>query len=124
MPFKIHADFERILKGVWSDGRSSYLPILKNIRRIFFEVLLAKLYVLTIDLASQSFFTEEEMQLISLWKRFLRSSCRVTNKYFNKNLVMAAGDEKSFKSSNRCWIYGTLFAERDNKVGDLDHLTG
>lgn len=73
MPFKIHADFERILKGVRSDGRSSYLPIIKNIRRIFFEVLLAKLYVLTIDLASQSFFTEEEMQLISLLKRFLRS---------------------------------------------------
>lgn len=68
MPFKIHADFERILKGVRSDGRSSYLPIIKNIRRIFFEVLLAKLYVLTIDLASQSFFTEEEMQLISLLK--------------------------------------------------------
>ena len=37
---------------------------------------------------------------------------------------MAAVDEKSFKSSNRCRIYGTLFAERDNKVGDLDHLTG
>ena len=73
MPFKIHADFERILKGVRSDGRSSYLPIIKNIRRVFFEVLLAKLYVLTIDLASQSFFTEEEMQLISLLKRFLRS---------------------------------------------------
>ena len=35
-------------------------------------------------------------------------------KHFNKNLVMSVQDEKFFKSTNKCWIYNKLFAERDN----------
>ena len=45
-------------------------------------------------------------------------------KNFNKNLVMSVEDEKSFKSSNKCWIFNKLFAAGDNKVRDLDHVTG
>ena len=36
------------------------LPILKNTKSIFFAVLLIKMCVLTINLASQSFFPEEK----------------------------------------------------------------
>ena len=43
--------------------------------------------------------------------------------HFNKNLVMPAEGERSFKSSNKCWIYNS-FAAEDNKVGDHDHVTG
>ena len=50
VPFKIYADFESLLKG-----------------------LQINLYVLTINLADQLFFTEEKMQPINLFKRFLKN---------------------------------------------------
>ena len=37
---------------------------------------------------------------------------------------MTEDDERNFKSSSDCWIYGRLFAEGDNKVRDHDHVTG
>ena len=45
-------------------------------------------------------------------------------KYFYKNLVMSAEDERSFNSSNKCWIYNKFFAAGDNKLRDHDHVTG
>ena len=44
-------------------------------------------------------------------------------KNFNKNFVISVEDERSFKSSNKCWIRNMLFAEGDNKVRDHDHVT-
>ena len=49
------------------------LHILKNIKIIFFAVLLTKLFLLMIDLASQLFFTEGKIQSINLLKQFLKS---------------------------------------------------
>ena len=43
---------------------------------------------------------------------------------FNQNLIMSVEDERSFKSSNKCWICNKLFAAGNNKVGDHDHVTG
>ena len=37
---------------------------------------------------------------------------------------MSAENEKSFKSSNKCWICNKLFAAEDNKVRDHGHATG
>ena len=37
---------------------------------------------------------------------------------------MSVEDERSFISSNKCWIYNKLFAEGDNNVRDHDHITG
>ena len=39
------------------------LHTLKNIKNAFLEVLLAKLFVLMIDLANQLFFTDENLKL-------------------------------------------------------------
>ena len=47
------------------------LLVLKYIINTFFAILLTKLYVLMIDLASQLFFTEKKMQPINLLKQFL-----------------------------------------------------
>ena len=41
-----------------------------------------------------------------------------------KAIVMSAEDEKSFKSSNKCWICNKLFVAEDNKVRDHGHATG
>ena len=49
------------------------LHILKNIKIIFLAVLLTKLYLLIINLANQSFFTEGKMQSITLLKHFLKN---------------------------------------------------
>ena len=43
-------------------------------------------------------------------------------KRFNKNLVVSVEDERSFKSSNKCWICNKLFFERDNKIRDHDNV--
>ena len=37
---------------------------------------------------------------------------------------MSLDDERSFKSSNKCWICNKLFAAEDNKVRDHDRVTG
>ena len=37
---------------------------------------------------------------------------------------MTVEGKKDFKSNNKCWICGGLFAEGDNKVRDHDHMTG
>ena len=44
--------------------------------------------------------------------------------HFNKNLVMSEEDERSFESSNKCWICGKLFDVEHNKVKDHCHITG
>ena len=68
-PFKIYADFECNLKNVECD-EGSYT---KYIKITFLEVLLIKLFVLTIGLLSQLLFIEVKMQLMNLLKQFLRS---------------------------------------------------
>ena len=45
-------------------------------------------------------------------------------KPFNENLVMTVEDERSFKSSNKCWICDGLFVEGDSEIRDHDHMTG
>ena len=45
----------------------------KNIKIIFLAVSLTKLYLLIINLANQSFFTEGKMQSINLLKHFLKN---------------------------------------------------
>ena len=47
--------------------------ILKNIKIIFFAVLLTTLFVLMINLAKYLFFAEEKTQLINLLKQFIKT---------------------------------------------------
>ena len=39
----------------------------------------------------------------------------VIDKQFNKNLVMNKDDKKDFMESNKCWICGRLYAEKDRE---------
>ena len=36
---------------------------------------------------------------------------------------MPVENEKSFKSSNKCWVCNKLFAAGDSKIKDHDHVT-
>ena len=60
--FKIYANFESVLKGVW----------IGVAKRIFFAALVIKMSVLMIDLANQLFLTEEKMQSLNLLQHFLK----------------------------------------------------
>ena len=70
--FKIYADFESLLKRARVSDRKIMLHILKNIRQIFPAVLLIKLCVLMIDLASQLFFAEEKNAVYRFIKAILK----------------------------------------------------
>ena len=87
------------------------LQILKNIMIIFLSVLVIKLCVFVINLASNLFFTEEKkMQSVGLLKQFLKIMImilkdydyydNVTKNHFNKSLAMSTEDEQRFKSRN------------------------
>ena len=67
--FTIYADFECNLKGIES-YEGSYT---KKYNDIFLVVLLAKLFVLIIDLLSQLLFTEVKILPVNLLNQFLRS---------------------------------------------------
>ena len=45
-------------------------------------------------------------------------------KHFDKHLVMTVEDERSFKSSNKCWTCNKLITAGDNKIRDQDHVAG
>ena len=65
VPFKTYADFECILKKVESDITE---------RDLIFTVLLIKLLVLTIDLVTKLFCTEERMLFRNLLNQFLMNT--------------------------------------------------
>ena len=48
---------------------------------------------------------------------------KMIEKHFNKDLIISVEVERSFKSSNKCWICNKLFAAGDNNVRDHDDLT-
>lgn len=60
VPFKIYAYFEHVLKGIQSDDKGSNVSYTKSYQNIFFQVLVTKLCMLMIDLASTLFFTKEK----------------------------------------------------------------
>ena len=65
--FRIYGDFESLFKRVQSNDKKIIIfHTLKNVKNEFLAVLLTKLFLLMIDLASQLFFTEEETQSINL----------------------------------------------------------
>ena len=68
----IYADFESVLKGVQSNDNNNNSSYTKNYKKTLFAVLLTKLLVLMVDLASHLLFTEEKMQSIYLLKQFLK----------------------------------------------------
>ena len=70
---KIYANFECNVKGVKNTDRDIILHTPKNIKIIFLAILLIKSLLLMINLVSQLFFTEEEMQSINSLKQFLKS---------------------------------------------------
>ena len=94
VPFKIYADFERILKNVDYVGvDNNCFHTRENIKTMFRVVLLLKLCVLIISIVKMLFGIEGKNAVFKFIKSVLKeySHCnRVVKKHFNKNLVMTA----------------------------------
>ena len=92
----------------------------------FLAVLLTKLYIFIIDLQT----------ICSLQKKKIESTIFLAilkeNDYFKKGIKTISikilscpqKNERSFKSSHKCWICNKLFTPEDDEVRDLDHVVG
>ena len=97
--FIIYADFECILKEVIKVVMKIMTHTKKNIKIIFLAVLLTKLFVLTINLATDLFFTKEKNATYRFIKLILEEYdyCeKMLKKHFNKNLIMSAEEKEKF----------------------------
>ena len=92
----------------------------------FLVVLLIRLFVLMINLVKMLCCIEGKNAVFKFIVFILREYdyCRkVMKKYFNKNLIMSAGENELFERTNTCWICGKLI-DLDQKVRDHCHITG
>ena len=125
--FKIYTNFESVLKRINSDDKNnntSYTKMYQEHIPCSFAYKVARIddrfsepVVLYRGKSSVNKFTEAILKENKYCKKMIK-------KHFNKNLVMSVEDERSFKSSNKCWICNQLFAAGNNKVRDHDHVTG
>ena len=72
-PLKFMLIFNAILKKLRIVIEVIILHPLKSIKNTFLAALLIRLFILMINLVSQLFFTEEEIQSINSLKQFLKS---------------------------------------------------
>ena len=127
VPFKIHADFESVLKGVKSNDRNKNTLYTK---RYIDRIPCSYAYIIFCinDKFSKPVVRYRGKNAIN---RFIETILeeydyckKVIKKHFNKNLVMSVEDEEKFQLSNICWICDKLFDVGDNKVKDHYHVTG
>ena len=125
-PFKIHADFDCLLKGCdvgfdnncfsYTKKYQDHIPCSFTYKVVCIENKFSKDAVLYRGKNAVFKFIK------CIFKEY--GHCRsVMEKPFNKNLVMTAEQNKEFERSNICWICGKLI-NLDAKVGDHCPVTG
>ena len=125
-PFKIYADFECLLKnvdiGINNDCFSYTTKYQDHIPCSF----IYKLVCIDDKYSKDIVLYRGKNVVYKFIQRFLNeySYCRsIMKKYFNKNLIMSAEEEKQFEKAEICWICNKLI-ENDNKVRDHCHIAG
>ena len=104
VPFKIYADFESVLKGVQSNDNDNnafytkkyqkHIPCSFAHRVVCIDDRFSEPVVLYRGKNAVNKFIEAILKENECCKKMIKN-------HFNKNLVMSAEDERSFKSSNR-----------------------
>ena len=125
--FKIYADFESVLKGIKSNERKNnasytkkyqaHIPCSFACKFICIDDKFSKPVVLYRGKNAVNKFIEANLKEYDHYKQKIKS-------HFNKSLLTSEKDERSFESSNKCWICKTLFDVGDNKVRYHCHVTG
>ena len=129
VPFKMHADFESVLKRVKSSDKNNntsytekyqdHIPGSFAYKVVCIDHRFSKPVVLYRGKSAVYRFIETILEEMNYCRKVIK-------KYFNKHFVMLKKDEEEerFQSSNKGWICNTLFDVGDNKVKDHDHVTG
>ena len=126
VPFKIYADFECLLKGVdcgVNNDCFSYTSKYKDHVSCSFAY---KLVCVDNKFSKDVVLYKRKNAVLKFIMCVLKEYdyCKgVIKKYFNKNLVMTAEQNKKFERSNICWICGKLIEICDEKVRDHCHIT-
>ena len=127
VPFKIYADFESVLKEVHSNDNDNNASYTKEYQKQI-PCSFAQKFVCTDDRFSKKIVLYRGKDAVNKFvEAILKENeyCRkMIKKHSDKNLFLSVEDERSFKSSNKCWIYNKLFAAKVNKVRDHDQVTG
>ena len=126
VPFKIHADFECILKscdaGIDDDFFSYKRKYQDHIPCSFAYKVVCIDDKFSKDIVLYRGKNAVKKFIISILREY--SYCRkVIKKHFNKNLVMTAEENELFERSNICWICDKLI-DFDQKGRDHCHITG
>ena len=100
------------------------LLIPKRITNIFLAIFLTKLCILIKFIKSVLLYRGK-----NAFNKFIGAVLK-ENEYCKKVMknflikILSAVVKRSFKSSNKCWIWNKLFATGNNTVRDHDHVTG
>ena len=128
VPFKIHADFECILKKVDCDIESSsnssytrkyqnHLPCSFAYKAVCLDNEFSKKILLYRGKGSVYEFIKSILNEYNYYRKVMK-------RCFCRNLIMRAEEDKRFEQSNICWICGKLFEISDEKVRDHCHISG
>ena len=110
-PFKIHADFECLLKGCDSGVNNNCFSYTSKYQDhiscsfVYKVVCVDDKYSKNVALYRGQNAVYKLIQYIFKEYDYCRN---VMKKHFNKNLVMTAKEEEEFERSNICWISGGL----------------
>ena len=131
IPFKIYADFERILrpsllKGVKSNDKNnvSYTEKYQDHIPCGFAY---NFFCVDNKFSKDVIFYRGRNAAYKFIEAILEEHdyCKkVIKKHFTKNLVMSAEEEEKFQLSNSCWICNKLFDVGDEKVREHCRITG
>ena len=114
-PFKTHEDFECVLKNVDSSINNNDISY-TNKYQDYIPCSFADKVVCVDNKVSKKI-------VLYRGKNEYNYCRRITEKHFNKNLIVSAGENEKFEMSNICWICDKLIENTDNKVGDHCHIT-
>ena len=120
--FKIYADFECNLKkaqrneGSYTEKYQDYIPCSFAYKIVCIDDKFAKP---TIIYRGENAAYEFIKAILEEYKYYKK----ITNKHFNKNLIMTE-EEDLFQKSYSCWICKKLIDNDEEKVRDHCHITG
>ena len=127
VPFKIHADFECVLKNIDNDtinNDSSYTRKYQD----HIPCSFASKVVCVDNKYSKKIVLYKGKNAVNKFIKSILNEynyCRkITRKYFCKNLIMSAEENERFEMANICWICDKLIENTDNKLRDHCHITG
>ena len=128
VPFKIYANFDRILKSfddcVEYNSNSSYTKKYQEHIPCSFAY---KVFCLDNKFSKKFVLYRRKDAVNKFIKSILNeyNYCRkIVKKYFCKNLIMSAEENERFEMTNICWICNKLLENTDNKVRDHCHISG